>query len=95
MNVEGKKSLFFCFTKRLLMIMGAGIALGAAAGYLYWKFIGCASGACPITSNKLSSMLYGAAMGFLLAASGCSDSKRKSPKETVDQTTDIKTSNHE
>jgi len=43
-----------------------GIILGAAGGYLYWKFVGCSSGACAITSKPLNSTLYGMLMGGLL-----------------------------
>ena len=42
-----------------------GIAIGALAGYLYWKYVGCLSGSCAITSNPLNSTLYGSAMGGL------------------------------
>lgn len=44
----------------------AGVFIGAIAGYLYWKFIGCTSGTCAITSNPLNSTIYGAVMGGLL-----------------------------
>lgn len=44
-----------------------GIAFGAVAGFFYWKFIGCSSGTCAITSKPLNSSLYGALMGFLVA----------------------------
>ena len=44
-----------------------GITLGAVAGFLYWKFVGCSSGACMITSKPINSTLYGAVMGFLVA----------------------------
>jgi hypothetical protein len=43
-----------------------GIGIGAIAGFLYWKWIGCASGTCMITSKPLNSSLYGALMGFLV-----------------------------
>lgn len=43
-----------------------GVGIGAIAGFLYWKFIGCASGTCMITSKPLNSSLYGALMGFLV-----------------------------
>ena len=43
-----------------------GIAFGAVAGFFYWKFIGCSSGTCAITSKPLNSTLYGALMGFLV-----------------------------
>lgn len=44
-----------------------GVIIGAALGFAYYKFIGCASGACPITSNPYISSVYGAVMGLLLA----------------------------
>jgi len=43
-----------------------GIIVGAIGGYLYYHFVGCASGTCPITSKPLNSSLYGAFMGALL-----------------------------
>lgn len=43
-----------------------GVMIGAIAGYLYYHFIGCASGTCAITSKPLNSTLYGAMMGGLL-----------------------------
>ena len=42
-----------------------GIVLGAAAGFAYYKFVGCSTGACPITSNPFISTIYGALMGAL------------------------------
>ena len=44
-----------------------GIILGTLAGFLYWKFIGCSSGTCMITSKPINSSLYGALMGYLIA----------------------------
>ena len=40
-----------------------GILVGAVGGYLYYHFVGCASGTCAITSNPLISTLYGSTMG--------------------------------
>jgi hypothetical protein len=40
--------------------------VGAACGYAYYHFIGCASGTCAITSKPLNSTLYGAVLGGLL-----------------------------
>lgn len=42
-----------------------GILLGALGGYLYYYFIGCASGSCSITSQPVNSTIYGALMGGL------------------------------
>jgi hypothetical protein len=43
-----------------------GVILGATGGYLYYHFVGCASGSCAITSKPLNSTVYGAIMGGLL-----------------------------
>lgn len=40
-----------------------GIILGTAAGFAYYRFVGCASGTCPLTSNPYISTFYGALMG--------------------------------
>ena len=50
--------------KNILPIIG--LLVGAAGGYLYYYYVGCASGTCPLTSNPSISVLYGALMGFLL-----------------------------
>lgn len=42
------------------------ILLGALGGYLYYVFIGCAGGTCPLTSNPWTSTAYGALVGLLL-----------------------------
>lgn len=51
-------------TKYKFYILGA--LLGGIGGYLYYHFVGCASGTCAITSKPLNSTLYGAMMGSLL-----------------------------
>ncbi len=43
-----------------------GLIVSAIGGYLYYHFVGCASGTCAITSKPLSSTLYGAMMGAML-----------------------------
>ncbi|MBN2426249.1 MAG: hypothetical protein JXR46_11260 [Calditrichaceae bacterium] len=40
--------------------------LGMGAGFAYYYFIGCNSGACPITSNPFISTGYGLAAGLIL-----------------------------
>ncbi len=44
----------------------AGIIIGAVGGYLYYKYVGCVSGTCPLTSNPWSMIIYGSLMGMLL-----------------------------
>jgi hypothetical protein len=56
------------FIRKNILII-AGIAVGALGGYLYYYYVGCASGSCAITSKPLNSTLYGAVMGFLLFSS--------------------------
>jgi hypothetical protein len=48
-----------------MLRLAIGIVLGAAAGFAYYKFVGCSTGACPITSNPFISTIYGAVMGAL------------------------------
>lgn len=43
------------------------IALGAIAGFLYWRLIGCTTGTCPITSHWYSSSAYGMLFGWLIS----------------------------
>jgi len=44
----------------------AGLGLGMAGGFLYWKYVGCASGTCPLTSNWMIMLVYGGVTGSLL-----------------------------
>jgi hypothetical protein len=65
MNITTNNSIMKNFIlKHILKI--AGIITGAVGGYLYYYFVGCNSGACPITSNPYISIAYGALMGYLL-----------------------------
>ena len=47
-------------------LLVGGIIVGAIAGFMYWKLVGCNSGACMITSKWHNSTAYGALMGGLL-----------------------------
>jgi len=49
--------------------------ISGVLGYTYYHFIGCASGACPITGNPYISTLYGAAVGMIISLS------KKKPEE--------------
>lgn len=60
------KSIKSIFASRKNLLTLTGILLGLAGGYLYYYFIGCRTGTCPITSSPWLSMLWGAAVGYLL-----------------------------
>lgn len=47
------------------MYMGAGI-VGAIGGYFYYKFVGCRSGICPMTSHPVSSSIFGGLFGVMM-----------------------------
>lgn len=49
--------------KNILGIVG--LIVGAVGGYAYYYYIGCKSGACPITSNPYISVIFGALIGYL------------------------------
>ena len=53
-----------------------GTLVGLLGGFLYYRFIGCNSGGCPITSNPWISTLYGGLMGYLVF-----DLFKKKPKK--------------
>jgi len=67
------------FIKKNLLAI-AGIAVGALAGFLYWKFVGCNTGTCAITSSPVNSTLYGSVLGGLLFTTM---KKEKSEKNDV------------
>lgn len=50
--------------KNWLYLVGA--FLGAIAGYIYYKQVGCSTGTCMITSKPLNSTVYFAVMGALV-----------------------------
>lgn len=45
-----------------------GAAAGAALGFLYYRLVGCRSGACPIAGNPWISTGWWALIGGLLAS---------------------------
>lgn len=54
------------FKKYKYAKLALGIILGGTIGYLYYHYVGCMSGTCPITSNPYMSIGLGALSGFLL-----------------------------
>lgn len=52
-----------------------GIVLGGSAGFLYYYFVGCTTGACGITSSVWGSAITGSILGFLITSSPCTTCK--------------------
>ena len=46
-----------------------GVVVGGLLGYGVYRFIGCSSGTCPITSNPWLSTIFGMTLGALLTRS--------------------------
>ena len=44
-----------------------GAVVGGLLGYAMYRFIGCSSGACPLTSNPWISTILGMVFGALVA----------------------------
>lgn len=55
-------------TATILRVIG-GAVIGAAFGFAMYKFIGCRTGACPLTGNPYIAMLIWGMMGVLLVGS--------------------------
>jgi len=51
---------------KLHLVTLIGVLVGSVAGFLYWRFVGCSSGTCAISSSPINSTLYGALLGGLL-----------------------------
>jgi len=63
------------FLKKHWYIVVLTIA-GITAGFLYWRFIGCTKGSCPITSHWHTSSIIGGILGYL-SGSIISDFRKK------------------
>lgn len=44
-----------------------GIVAGGVAGFFYYYFVGCASGACALKSNPYYNIILGILLGYLVA----------------------------
>ena len=51
---------------KLHLVTIVGVVVGSISGYLYWRFVGCSTGTCVITSNPINSTIYGALLGGTL-----------------------------
>lgn len=51
----------------MILRMAIGAVVGGILGYALYRFVGCSSGACPMTSNPWISTILGGVMGVLVA----------------------------
>lgn len=47
------------------------IVIGGLGGFLYYHFVGCASGTCAITSSPYGSTIMGGLLGLFVVNSPC------------------------
>lgn len=66
-------------------ILLAGVIFGTIGGYLYWYFIGCNNGTCPITSSPINSSIAGALLGGLVFTSFPNSKKNEGKNEDKDK----------
>lgn len=59
---------------------------GIILGFFYWKYVGCVSGTCPITSNWQLTVLFSSIIGFLIG--DMIDDKRKKLKKEEEKKND-------
>ena len=65
----------------------AGAVVGIAIGFLYWKYVGCVTGTCVITSKPINSMVYFGAMGGLVLS--MFQPKKKLPGKITESKDDV------
>ncbi len=56
------ETIFKKHWKTALFMLG-----GALIGFAYWRFIGCTSGTCPLTSNWHITTLFGGLVGMMVS----------------------------
>lgn len=68
-RVRGSVSVVTEEVNRMMLRIIIGLVVGGGLGFAYYKFVGCSSGTCPLTSNPFISTLYGGVVGALVASS--------------------------
>lgn len=53
----------------MILRAALGLVVGGVLGFALYRFVGCSTGACPITSNPWVSTIFGMVMGLMLTAS--------------------------
>ena len=66
---------------KALAMKSVFVAVFGALGFLYYKFIGCTTGSCPLTSNAYITTGYGALLGLVLSIGVPKQEKPKSEEK--------------
>jgi hypothetical protein len=53
----------------MILKLVMGVVIGGGLGFAFYKFVGCSTGRCPLTSNPIISTIYGAVLGAFIATS--------------------------
>ena len=72
------------FKKKLIFRIALTV-LGAIAGFLYWHYVGCASGNCAIQSKWYLSSLYGLVIGYLISGLFIKDKPKEAEKIEIEK----------
>ncbi len=63
---DSEKSLIVKILDNKIYRTSIGAIAGGVLGFLYWKFVGCNTGSCPLTSNPVQSIfIFGFFGGFM------------------------------
>ena len=54
-----------------------GFITGGIGGFIYYKTVGCSSGACAITSNPYLTIIWGSLLGYLIGSTLNKTNKNK------------------
>lgn len=61
------------------------LAIGGFGGYLYWYFVGCVSGSCPLQKLWYNNVIIGGIIGYLIGDSVNSSILKKTKTEKTNQ----------
>jgi hypothetical protein len=64
---EAQNIITFLKSRKFLKL-SIGILAGSIAGFIYFRFVGCNTGVCPITSHSYSTIAIGGLLGYLIVS---------------------------